>query len=153
MNTDTITVRPRHSLELVLRYLRRRRTLPDTTDNLIVVNDKDEYVGMLSFSTLVVTDPSVTVREVMDTDHRAILATLSDTEVAHIFADQDLVSAPVVDAAGHSRRPDYDRRRRRRHHRRRDESVLVRAGLDVDEAMFAPILRSSRRRAIWLGIN
>lgn len=153
MNTDTITVRPRHSLELVLRYLRRRRTLPDTTDNLIVVNDRDEYVGMLSLATLVVTDPSVTVREVMDTDHRAILATLSDTEVAHIFADQDLVSAPVVDEAGilvgRITIDDVvdviieDA----------DESVLARAGLDVDEDMFAPILRSSRRRAIWLGIN
>jgi magnesium transporter len=153
MNTDAITVRPRHSLELVLRYLRRRRALPDTTDNLIVVNDKDEYVGMLSLSTLVVTDPSVTVREVMNTDYPTILATLSDTEVAHIFADQDLVSAPVVNGAGvlvgRITIDDVvdviieDA----------DESVLSRAGLDVDEDMFAPIFRSSRRRAIWLGIN
>ena len=38
MNTDTITVRPRHAAELVLRYLRLRRELPATTDALIVVN-------------------------------------------------------------------------------------------------------------------
>ena len=43
MNTDTITVRPRHAAELVLRYLRLRRELPATTDALIVVNSKDEY--------------------------------------------------------------------------------------------------------------
>jgi magnesium transporter len=153
MNTDMVTVRPRHSLELVLRYLRRRRALPDTTDSLIVVNDQDEYVGMLSLSTLVVTDPSVTVREVMDTEVEAIQATLSDAEVAHIFADRDLVSAPVVNAdgvlVGRITIDDVvdviieDA----------DESVLARAGLDVDEDMFAPILRSSRRRAVWLGIN
>ncbi len=153
MNTDTITIQPRHSLELVLRYLRRRRTLPDTTDSLIVVNDKDEYVGMLALSTLVVTDPSVTVREVMNTDVDAIDANTSDADVAHIFTEQDLVSAPVVNAAGvlvgRITIDDVvdviieDA----------DESVMARAGLDVDEDMFAPIFRSSRRRAIWLGIN
>jgi magnesium transporter len=104
-------------------------------------------------STLVVTDPSVTVREVMDTEVEAIQATLSDAEVAHIFADRDLVSAPVVNAdgvlVGRITIDDVvdviieDA----------DESVMARAGLDVDEDMFAPILRSSRRRAVWLGIN
>jgi len=34
-----------------------------------------------------------------------------------------------------------------------DEAVLARAGLDVDEDTFAPIHRSVRRRAVWLGIN
>ena len=47
MNTDTITVRPRHAAELVLRYLRLRRDLPATTDSLIVVNSRDEYLGSL----------------------------------------------------------------------------------------------------------
>ena len=46
MNTDTITVRPRHAVELVLRYLRLRRDLPATTDALIVVNSRDEYLGL-----------------------------------------------------------------------------------------------------------
>ena len=46
MDTDTITVRPRHALELVFRYLRIRKDLPETTDALIVVNSRDEYVGM-----------------------------------------------------------------------------------------------------------
>ena len=40
MNTDAITVRARHSLELVLRYLRRHERLPNATDSLIVVNSK-----------------------------------------------------------------------------------------------------------------
>jgi magnesium transporter len=38
MNTDTITVQARHSVELVLRYLRLRKDLPDPLDALIVVN-------------------------------------------------------------------------------------------------------------------
>lgn len=153
MNTDFITIRPRHTLELVLRYLRRYRDLPESTDSLIVVNDRDEYVGVLPLARLVSTDPSVTVREVMNVDVEAIPVSMSDADVAHIFADQDLLSAPVIDAqglvVGRITVDDVvdviieDA----------DETVLARAGLDVDEDAFAPILRSARSRAVWLGVN
>ena len=153
MNTDTISVRPRHALEIVLRYLRLRKDLPETTDALIVVNSRNEYVGVLSLATLLTTDPTVTVREVMDTDTEAIPVDLPDTEVAKEFAENDLVSAPVVDEngllVGRITIDDVvdviieDA----------DEALLHRAGLDTDEDTFAPIGRSARRRAVWLGIN
>ena len=153
MNTDTITVRPRHSLELVLRYLRRLNELPAMTDSLIVVNSRDQLVGVLPLTKLLTSDPSVTVREVMDTELAPIPVTSADTEVAKAFAEDDLVSAPVVDEDGRLLGritvddvvdviiEDAD------------EAVLARAGLDTDEDTFAPIWRSSQRRAVWLGIN
>jgi len=153
MNTDAITVRPRHSLELVLRYLRRLHQLPEMTDALIVVNSRDKLVGVLPLSKLLTSDPSVTVREVMDTELQPIPVDSPDTEVAREFAENDLVSAPVVDVDGRLLGritvddvvdviiEDAD------------EAVLARAGLDTDEDTFAPIWRSTQRRAIWLGIN
>ena len=153
MNTDAITVQPRHALEIVLRYLRLRKDLPETTDALVVVNSRDEYVGMLPIAKLLTSDPSVTVREVMDTDARAIPVDMNDTEVARLFSEEDLVSAPVVEAdgklAGRITIDDVvdviieDA----------DEAVLARAGLELDEDTFAPIAKSVRRRTIWLGIN
>ena len=153
MNTDTITIRPRHALELVFRYLRLRKDLPETTDALIVVNSRDEYVGMLPFAKLLTSDPTVTVREVMDSDAPAIPVDTPDTEVARIFSDHDLISAAVVDdqgrLVGRITIDDVvdviieDA----------DEAVLARAGLELDEDTFAPIRRSVRRRATWLGIN
>lgn len=153
MNTDAITVQPRHALEIVLRYLRLRKDLPETTDALVVVNSRDEYVGMLPVAKLLTSDPSVTVREVMDTDANAIPVDMIDTEVARLFAEQDLVSAPVVDNAGRLVGritiddvvdviiEDAD------------EAVLARAGLELDEDTFAPIGKAVRRRTVWLGIN
>ncbi len=153
MNTDTITVRPRHALEMVFRYLRMRKDLPEATDALIVVNSRDEYVGMLPFGKLLTSDPTVTVREVMNSEATAIDVDTPDTEVAKIFSEQDLISAPVIDAEGRLLGritiddvvdviiEDAD------------EAVLARAGLDMDEDTFAPIGKSLRRRAIWLGIN
>ena len=153
MNTDTITVRPRHAAELVLRYLRLRRELPPTTDALIVVNSRDEYLGVLPITKLLTADPTVTVREIMNSEEPPIHVAESDTEVARLFSERDLISAPVVDDAGHLvGRITID-----------DvvdviiedaeEAVLAPAGLLVDEDTFAPVRRSVRRRAVWLGIN
>jgi magnesium transporter len=153
MNTDTITVRPRHAAELVLRYLRLRRELPPTTDALIVVNSRDEYLGVLPITKLLTADPTVTVREIMNSEEPPIHVAESDTEVARLFSERDLISAPVVDDVGHLvGRITID-----------DvvdviiedaeEAVLAPAGLLVDEDTFAPVRRSVRRRAVWLGIN
>ena len=153
MNTDTITVRPRHAVELVLRYLRLRRDLPATTDALIVVNSRDEYLGMLPLTKLLTADATVTVREIMNTEEPAIHVGEADTEVAKLFSERDLISAPVayddgfllgritIDDVVDVIIEDAE------------EAVLAPAGLVVDEDTFAPVRRAVRRRAIWLGIN
>ncbi len=152
MNTDTITVRPDLSLDVVLRYLRRLKELPATTDNVWVVNRNDLFVGILPLSKLLTSDPNMTVREAMNTDFEAINANLSDTEVANRFERQDLVSAPVIDDKGLllgritiDDAVDVIRDEA-------DHSMLSMAALDEDESTFAPILRTSRRRAVWLGV-
>ncbi|MFP6789848.1 MAG: magnesium transporter [Thalassolituus sp.] len=153
MNTDTVTIRPEITLDVVLRYLRRHKSLPAMTDNLLVVNRQNEFIGLLPVSKLLVSDPQQTVREVMTTDAKIIPATMHDTDVAKLFERHDLVSAPVVDAAGVligritiDDVVDVIRETA-------DHSLMSMAGLDEDEDTFAPALKTSRRRAVWLGIN
>ncbi len=153
MNTDTITVRPDITLDVVLRYLRRHKTLPPMTDNLAVVNRQNEFIGILPVSKLLVSDPQQTVREVMTTDSRVIQATQHESEVAKVFERHDLVSAPVIDASGKlvgritiDDVVDVIRDEG-------DHSLLSMAGLDDEEDTFAPALKSSRRRLVWLFIN
>ena len=153
MDTDSITVRPRHTLELVLRYLRLRKELPSGTDALIVVNSEDQYLGMLPLTKVLTSDPSVTVREIMDSDAPAMRVDQPDKEIARAFSERDLISAAVVDDDGRLLGritiddvvdviiEDAE------------EAVLGPAGLDVDEDTFAPVRKAVRRRAIWLGIN
>ncbi|MEW5248109.1 magnesium transporter [Microbulbifer sp. 2201CG32-9] len=153
MNTDTISVRPNLTLDVVLRYLRRHEQLPESTDNLFVVNRKDQYIGLLPLSRLLTSDPSITVREVMNTDVDPIPADLSDTEVARLFTKYDWITAPVVDE--HKRLlgritiddvVDVIREEA-------DHSLMSLAGLDEEEDTFAPVRRTAPRRAIWLGVN
>lgn len=153
MDTDTITIRADISIEVVLRYLRRHRSLPDTTDSLLVVSRKDVLIGSLPITTMLVSNPSATVREVMDTNSVTINVNMSDNEVATLFERQDLVTAPVVNDEGVllgritiDDVVDVIREGA-------DHSLMSMAGLDEEEDTFAPIRITARRRAVWLGIN
>ena len=61
LNTDVISVRPRHSLEVVMRYLRSKKELPNNTDKIFVVSRDDKYLGELPVSKLLVSEPRLTV--------------------------------------------------------------------------------------------
>jgi magnesium transporter len=153
MNTDVITVRPKITLDVVMRYLRRHETLPAMTDNIFVVNRHDQLVGILPIRKLLVTDPNITVREVMKTELEGIPAEMDDSEVANLFERHDWVSAPVVgkdnkllgritiDDVVDVIREDAD------------HSLMSMAGLDEDEDTFAPIFKTWPRRAVWLSVN
>lgn len=153
MNTDTITVRPPLTLDVVLRYLRRYDELPPMTDSLFVVNRSDEFVGLLPVSKLLTADPEMTVREIMQTDMDPIPAAMPDTEVASLFEKNDWVSAPVVDDKGKLIgritiddvvdviREDAD------------STLSGFAGLTEEEDAFAPVLHTAPRRLVWLGVN
>lgn len=153
MNTDTITIRARFTLDVVLRYLRRHEEIPEMTDNLIVVNRSDQFIGLLPLRTLLVSDPSASVREMMRTDVDPIPVDTSDTEVARLFERNDWVSAPVVDHDGQllgriTIDDVVDVIREDAGH-----SFMSMAGLDEEEDTFAPVYRAAPRRAVWLGIN
>ena len=153
MDTELIAVERRHSLELVLRYLRRRGEVPHTTDKLFVVDRTGKYVGIVRVSKLLTSHSHMRVGEVLESDFPAIDAEMKDDELARLFAREDLLSAPVVDLQGHLiGRVTVD-----------DvvdviiedaeETFMGQAGLEVDQDTFAPILKSTRSRAIWLSIN
>ena len=153
MNTDTITIRARLTLDVVLRYLRRLDEIPEMTDNLIVVNRSDQFIGLLPLRTLLVSDPSASVREMMITDLDPIAVNMPDTEVARLFERNDWVSAPVVDSNGRllgriTIDDVVDVIREDANH-----SFMSMAGLDEEEDTFAPFYRAAPRRAVWLGVN
>ena len=153
MNTDVVTVRPDITIDVVLRYIRRYRELPPMTDNLWVVNRRDEFIGQAPISRVLISDPTTTIREIMETEIEPLLVSTHEDEVAQRFERLDLVSAPVVNENGQllgritiDDVVDVIRASA-------DHSLMSQAGLDEDEDIFAPLVRTVRRRAIWLGIN
>ncbi len=154
MNTDTVTVRPEVTLDVVLRYLRRLgEDMPADTDALFVVNRDDEYLGVLPLWKLVSGNPDDTVAEVMSLNLKPLPVDLSASEVARYFETHDVTSAPVVDEQGHllgriTVDDVVDVIREEGEHQ-----FMGQAGLSEEEDMFAPVLSSTKRRAVWLGVN
>ena len=153
MNPDPIMIRPDVAIDVVVRYLRMMEKVPEDTDRLFVVNRYGRLLGTLSLTGLVSNDPSSLVAEIMDTGVKGIDADTPKGEVAKLFEDRDLVSAPVVDKEGVllgriTIDDVVDVIRDEGEH-----SLMTMAGLDEDEDLFAPILSSARRRALWLTIN
>ncbi len=152
MSTDTLTIRADLSMDVVLRYLRRHTRLPENTDSLIVVNRDYKYVGLLPVRTLLVSDPHVSVREMMKTEREPLDAMTSADEVARRFERNDWISAPVVDPQGKllgritiDDVVDVIREQA-------DHSLAVMAGLG-DGDVFTTVLATAPQRAIWLAIN
>ena len=151
LNTDVISVRPHHSLELVLRYLRNQEELPENTDKIFVVSKNDIYVGELSISKIITSDPSLIVREIMDTDILPLEATQNDKEVAIFFERNNLVSSAVIDEEkkllGRITIDDVVDVIRED----ADQNFLGMAG--VAEDTFAPPGRAAKSRVFWLSMN
>lgn len=152
MSTDTLTIRADLSMDVVLRYLRRHTRLPENTDSLIVVNRDHKYVGLLPVRTLLVSDPHVSVREMMKTEREPLDAMTSADEVARRFERNDWISAPVVDPQGKllgritiDDVVDVIREQA-------DHSLAVMAGLG-DGDVFTTVLATAPQRAVWLAIN
>ncbi len=153
MNTDTVSVRPDVTLEVVLRYLRMRGELPEKTDRLFVVDRDDRYFGTISLTRLLTEDPEQTVGASLDSEAPRIEPEMTAHDVARLFQDLDLLSAAVVDTNGRllgriTVDDVVDVIREEAEH-----SVMSMAGLQDEEDLFAGIIPSTRRRLLWLGIN
>lgn len=153
MNGDTITIRPDVSLDVVLRYLRLKEELPQGTDDLYVVDKENHFLGSLSIGILLTNPPDKLVQELMNEERETIPVTMAESEVAQLFERHNWISAPVVDdhtqLLGRITIDDIvDVIREDAEH-----SLMSMAGLEDEEDTFAPVMKSSQRRSIWLGIN
>jgi magnesium transporter len=153
MNTDTVTVRRDVTLDVVLRYLRTRGELPRATDSLFVVDRYDHYIGTLPLTSVLTNKPTELVRDVMVDEVEAFSVNAEANVVAKSFQDLDLLSAAVIDEdnklIGRITVDDVvDVIREEAEH-----SVFSMAGLSEEDDLFGPVVSSTRRRSIWLGVN
>jgi len=153
MNLDVVTVRENITVEVVLRYLRRRGELPEHTNNLFVVNRADRLLAVLPLAKLLTTDAKQRVAQIMEREFIKFATQASDREVADAFERYNLVSAPVVDEGNRllgritvDDAVDVIREEA-------DREILQLAGLRESEDLFATVWQTVRNRWPWIAIN
>jgi magnesium transporter len=152
MDSQVVAVRGDVTLEGLLRYLRRRESLPDHTDHLMVIDRQRKYLGQLPLATLLTSDPSRTVESVMQ-EGPVVRADAPQSEVVRLFERRDLISVAVVREEGQLLGRITVDDVLDVVEERASEHILHMAGLREEEDLFSPVMPSTRRRAVWLGIN
>ena len=151
MNVDVVAIRADVPLDVVTRYLRLLGKIPEKTDNIMVVDRDNKYLGVLPLTELLIRDLETKVSQWVE-EEPYVLVDTPTTEVAKTFEQRDLLSAAVIDDKGFllgritvDDVVDVIQKEA-------EQAVRSMAGLS-DEEMFSPIIASTKRRAVWLGIN
>ena len=152
-NPRIISVRRGITIEVLMRYLKRLNKLPEHTNYIYIVNRNDEYLGAVKLVDLFVEDKNKPIETIMDESVKAMLADVDVKQVAMDFQNLDLISMPVIDEKnrllGQITVDDVvdviqDQV---------NSEIFNMAGLDDEDDIFAPVILSTKRRAVWLGVN
>jgi len=152
-NPRIVSVRRGITIEVLIRYLRKLRKLPEDTNYIYIVNKQNEYLGAVKLVDLFIENKEKNIEDIMDESVKAFAAKTDSYEVSLDFQDLDITSAPVVDdrnkLLGQITIDDVvdviqDQV---------NSEIFNMAGLDDEDDIFAPVLVSSKRRAVWLGMN
>ena len=153
MNIDAPVVREGVKVAVIMRYLRVVGELPEYTDKIYVLNRQGKLRGAVLLRNLVTASLDSQIDDCIDEALFRFSPDDPEEQVAQVFERYDLTSAPVVDSDGRLLgRITID-----------DvvdlmkdtagKNLLAPAGLDDEDDIFAPVLYTARRRALWLGIN
>ena len=152
-NPRIISVRRGITIEVLMRYLKRLNKLPEHTNYIYIVNRNDEYLGAVKLVDLFLEDKNKPIETIMDESVKAMLADVDVKQVAMDFQNLDLISMPVIDEKnrllGQITVDDVvdviqDQV---------NSEIFNMAGLDDEDDIFAPVILSTKRRAVWLGMN
>ena len=153
MNVDVLTVRPDVEVDVVLRLLRRFGPVPENQNQLFVVDRSNKLMGSVMLLNLLMAEPEIRIGDLMQKVGIPINDFTDAREVTLIFERYDLIEAPVineenkflgfisVDDVVDVLMEETDRSR------------LSSAGLATDYDMFAPIIKTSSKRSVWLAVN
>ncbi|MCG3143314.1 MAG: Magnesium transporter MgtE [Gammaproteobacteria bacterium] len=153
MDLDVLSVRDDVEIEVVLRYLRKRKDLPEQIDQIIVVDRAGVLKGVLPVKRLLIHDPEVMVGDVMLLEPVLFRTDESARDAVQAFERYDLRTAPVVNTHNQvvgvlsvDQVMDYVNESAQRER-------LSQVGLREDEDLFGSVWKSSRNRWTWLVLN
>ena len=100
MQREVVVLPSAWSVGETIDFMREADGLPDDFYDLFVVNPKHYPIGVIPLSRVLRTRRPVRITEIMDTDMQILPVTMDQEDVAYLFRQYGLVSAPVVDDGG-----------------------------------------------------
>lgn len=88
------------TISQLTEFLRNYKKLPETFYQIFVINSRLEPIGNVNLNKVIANSGDTTIGEIMSQDIKIIRTGMDQEEVARIFQDYSLLSAPVVNRYG-----------------------------------------------------
>ncbi len=152
MQRDFVAVPTFWSVGETIDFLRDEDDLPNDFYDIFVVDPGHRPVGTVAVSRVLRSQRSVPMDQIMAAELTSVPVSLDQEEVAYIFAQHDLISAPVVDMADRligvimvDDIVDVI-------HEEAEEDLMRLGGVREDD-LYADVLGTGRARFSWLFLN
>ncbi len=150
---DVLTIRNNTKVRDAVRLFRKLNEEAEYQDALMVVDRTGRYVGQLHGTRLLGCPSHLPIVEFIDENAPVVEGELDLSEGSERVARSGYSALAVVDEEGkllgrYSIGEALDQVRRSL-----EDQFMHTAGLNESEDLFAPVLQSSKNRAVWLGIN
>ncbi len=136
----------------VIDFLRESEDLPDDFYDIFVVDPRHRLIGSVALNRVLRAKRPVPVRDIMERDIVTVPVAMDQEEVAYVFAQQDLLSAPVVDASDRligvimiDDIVDVI-------HEEAEEDIMRLGGVQEDD-LYQAVIETGRSRFTWLFVN
>lgn len=136
----------------VIDFLRESEDLPGDFYDVFVVDPRHRIIGYVALNRILRAKRPTRVRDILIDEFVSVPVNMDQEEVAYVFAQQNLVSAPVVDSAerliGVITIDDIVDVI----HREAEEDIMRLGGVQEDD-LYAAVLDTGKSRFTWLFVN
>ncbi|MBF97145.1 MAG: Magnesium transporter MgtE [Alphaproteobacteria bacterium MarineAlpha9_Bin4] len=153
MQTDYVSVPFNWTIGQVIDYLRRSKAVPDEFYALFAVDSRHVPVGTVPLYTAMRKNREEKIFNIMTTNPKIIRVGDTRQDIAFLFDQYELTSAPVVDQRGRlvgmitiDDVVDLIREKA-------DEDILKLGGVSGEGDLYLAAFKTARSRFGWLGIN
>jgi magnesium transporter len=141
------------TINQLTEFLRNYRKIPETFHQIFVINSKLEPTGSVNLNKVISHSGETTIKEIMSQDIKIIKTGVDQEEVARIFKDYSLLSAPVVNKRGKIIGVILIEDVIKVVQQETEEDVLKISGVSSKADINAPIHKTIIQRLPWLLFN
>ncbi|WP_168464499.1 magnesium transporter [Wolbachia endosymbiont of Ctenocephalides felis wCfeT] len=141
------------TLNQLTDFLRNYKKIPEKFYQIFVINSKLEPIGNLNLNKVISHSGETVIEEIMDREIKIIKTGVDQEEVARIFQDYSLLSAPVVNKHGKIIGVILIEDVIKVVQQETEEDALKISGVSSKTDINAPIYRTVMKRLPWLLFN
>ena len=136
----------------VLDQLVGNKKLPESCDEIFIVDKKNKPIGSLHITKLIRSKATTKVKSIMSTEMQLIEASLDKEEASYIFRHYDLTSAPVINKQKQMVGVIYLDQIIEVIEEEAEEDIMKLGGINITD-LYSAFFKTATRRFPWLFFN